>query len=280
MAQPPAVVLEAFGLSGEAEPLPDGQGRAYAVGSTVLRPGDDSDATSWVSEVMSSVPEDGFRVPRPRRTLDGRSWVADGWTAWERAVGRHRTWDADWQAALGVAVRFHEALRPLPRPRFLDRRHDVFAEADRMAWAERPLPTGGRLGAALARLAEHFIPAARPRQVVHADLAGNLLWHDRLAPAVIDLSPTWRPGALGAAQVVVDATLWYGADLALAATFLDLEPGDGRQLLLRALVFRLAVDAQLEVCPDRTVRWDETQVEWDLEHAGPLAAWATRQPMW
>ncbi len=35
-----------------------------------------------------------------------------------------------------------------------------------------------------------------PPQLVHGDLTGNLLFHTSLPPAVIDLSPYWRPTAL------------------------------------------------------------------------------------
>jgi uncharacterized protein (TIGR02569 family) len=203
--------------------------------------------------------------------------VAEGWTAWERATGEHRTWNADWPAALEVAVRFHRALAPVPRPAFLARRTHVFAVADRVAWGEVPPPDHERLGPVLRRLTQSFRPVARPPQLVHADLAGNLLWSEQLPPAVIDLSPMWRPAGLGAAQLVVDAALWYGADVSLADRLLEIEPA-AHQLVLRALVSRLAVDAQLSAGVDGGVRWEESHLDWNLEHAGPIAAWATGSP--
>jgi uncharacterized protein (TIGR02569 family) len=229
---------------------------------------------------MSSLHEDGFRVPRPRRRPDGKGWVAEGWTAWERVAGEHRTWDADWSSALGVAVRLHSALRTAARPAHQDRRRDVFAVADRMAWDEAPLPTRGPLAEALRQLARHRVDLPGAAQVVHGDLAGNLLWHEHLPPAVIDLSPFWRPQGLGAAQLVTDATLWYGADRSLADALLEHEPTSGRQLVVHALIFRLAVDAQLEADGPREVRWDRSHVEWDLQHAKPLATWATGETLW
>jgi hypothetical protein len=143
-----------------------------------------------------------------------------------------------------------------------------------MAWGEAALPSRGPLAGVLDELGRHRVPVEAPPQVVHLDLAGNLLWHDGLPPAVIDMSPYWRPSGSGAAQLVTDAVLWYGAGLDLAERFLRLEPELGRQLVLRALVFRLAVDAQLHAAASAAVRWDSTQVEWDLEHAAPLASWA------
>lgn len=272
--------LTAFGLSGDVTALSGGQGRAYAVSDAVLVPADDPGLASWTAEVLASLPEDGFRVPRPRRRVDGRGWVADGWAAWDRAVGVHRTWDADWPAALHVAVRLHRALRAVPRPQVLDHRRDVFATADRMAWGELPLPTAGPLAGVLDALSQHRAPVDLPPQLVHGDVAGNLLWHDELPPAVIDLAPYWRPAALGLAQLVVDATLWYGADRSLAEQLLDLEPVHGQQLVLRALLFRLAIDALLQGGQERAVRWEAAQLSWDLDHGRSLAAWATGQRLW
>ena len=276
MNSPPSdSVARAFGLFGEPELLPGGQGRTYAVGNSVVRPEDECDVGAWTAEVMASLPQKGFRVPRPVPRLDGNGWVVDGWTAWERVPGEHRTWGADWKTALSVAIRFHDALAAAPRPHTLHQRFGVFAVADRMAWAESPLPPRGRLADVLQQLARQRVAIPEPRQVVHGDMAGNLLWHAELPPAVIDMSPYWRPRGLGAAQLVTDAVLWYGADVTLADSFLAFEPAHGRQLVLRALIFRLSIDAQLDTGAAPGVRWDASQVDWDLQHAAPLAAWAT-----
>jgi hypothetical protein len=79
---------------------------------------------------------------------------------------------------------------------------------------------------------------------------------------------------------VTDATLWYGADRSLADALLEHEPTSGRQLVVRALIFRLAVDAQLDADGPGDVRWDRSHVEWDLQHAAPLATWATGETLW
>jgi uncharacterized protein (TIGR02569 family) len=267
-------VLEAYGLVGEPTRLEGGQGRSYVVGATVLRPVDDPEADEWIASAVDELVEDGFRVPRPVRPTATPGWTAAGWSAWTLVVGEHRTWGADWPRALETAVRFHAAIGHWDRPGFLERRADPFARADRIAWGEAAPPAGGPLSEVLARLSTHRRPVERTAQVVHGDLAGNLLWSDGLAPAVIDLSPYWRPAGLGAAQLVVDAVLWYGADLSLADQLLDHEPADGRQLVLRALIFRLAVDALLS-CSASGVRWSPSQVEWDLVHAAPLEGWVT-----
>lgn len=75
-----------------------------------------------------------------------------------------------------------------------------------------------------------------PCQLVHGDLGGNVLFDDRLPPAVIDFSPYWRPPGWASAVVVADALVYKGASLGDIQSFVD------PQLLVRALIFRAVTD--------------------------------------
>ena len=61
------------------------------------------------------------------------------------------------------------------------------------------------------------------------------------APGITDIVPYWRPPAWAAAVVVVDALAWGGADDDLVTRWSDLP--EWPQMMLRALLFRLAVHA-------------------------------------
>jgi len=78
-----------------------------------------------------------------------------------------------------------------------------------------------------------------PRQLVHGDLGGNVLFRDVLPPAVIDVSPFWRPVGYADAVVVADAVAWGGGGDELVERLLR---DQGEQLLLRAILFRVAAD--------------------------------------
>jgi hypothetical protein len=69
---------------------------------------------------------------------------------------------------------------------------------------------------------------------VHCDLTGNVLFANGLAPAIIDISPYWRPPAYAEGVVVADALCWHDAQASLAD---DL--GVPRSAVARALLFRL-----------------------------------------
>jgi uncharacterized protein (TIGR02569 family) len=135
---------------------------------------------------------------------------------------------------IAVGERFHRALAGVERPAaVLDARTDDWARADRIAWREQPAGDFARVPEVAHLLAARTAVSA-PSQLIHCDLSGNVLFADGLPPAVIDLSPYWRPTAYASAIVAVDAVLWHGADLALLS-----RAAADAQLLVRALLFRL-----------------------------------------
>ena len=81
-------------------------------------------------------------------------------------------------------------------------------------------------------------------QLVHADLAGNVLLDSAGAPFVIDLSPAWRSPLWAEAVCVLDAVLWLGAPVAALD---DWRAGVARQAMLRAALFRVLSDEPCDV---------------------------------
>jgi uncharacterized protein (TIGR02569 family) len=242
---PPAEVLEAFGAEGSAAvPLPGGEGRSWRGGDLVFKPVDDEAAAVWVAELLSRIREEDFRVARPVAASDGR-WIADGWTASRRLDGGAAS---RWTDVIDAGEAFHRAVRDEPRPEFLDGRDDAWALGDRVAWEELPIEPYAGSVEGLGRLAVARRPIADLEpQLIHGDLTGNVLFAEGLSPAVIDLSPYWRPTGFASAIVVADALLWHGA----GGELLEATVGVSRQLLIRALIYRLVTHVVLRTgCPD------------------------------
>ena len=81
-------------------------------------------------------------------------------------------------------------------------------------------------------------------QLVHADLAGNVLLDAAGDPFVIDLSPAWRSPLWAEAVCVLDAVLWLGAR---PDALEEWRTGVPRQAMLRAALFRVFSDQPCDV---------------------------------
>lgn len=256
--RPPEHVLATFGVkSGEPEQLGAGWEGGWRYGELVLAPITDHARAAWSAKVRETLFVDGLRLARPVRSTDGR-YVVSGWRADTFVAGLPEPRDDE---VVATGVRLHEATANLERPRFLTQQPvppwtdvDVFTAADRAAWEDRPLqnlPLGApvlpesedRTEATelLAQLAGLRKPTKSPSQLVHGDLYGTVLFAGAAAPGITDITPYWRPASWAAGVVVVDALSWGDADDGLVERW-DALP-EWPQMLLRALMFRLAVHA-------------------------------------
>jgi uncharacterized protein (TIGR02569 family) len=251
-------VLSAFGLAG-VKPVYLGASweGGWRCGEVVLSLVADNARAAWSARVRETLFVDGVRLARPVRSTDGR-YVVSGWRADTFVAG---TPEPRHDEVVSAAVRLHEATGKLDRPRFLTQGPtapwgdvDIFIAADRAAWEERPLapvPPGARVAPASAdaersvellnQLATLRKPTKSPNQLVHGDLYGTVLFVGTAAPGITDITPYWRPASWAAGVVVIDALSWGEADDGLIERWNALP--EWPQMLLRALMFRLAVHA-------------------------------------
>lgn len=247
----PEAVLAAFGLDGVVPArLPGGRGIAWRAGQVVLKPADSVRSGRWAADVYDALTGPGFRVPRPVRATTG-DWVAYGWTGWQWVAGAPADWSGvspRWPELIAVSRALHAALAGVPVPRWWSTEENPWTIGDRVAWGERdPEPLLGRATGQLAgqvrRLLAVLRPVDLPDQLLHADLAGNVLFADGTPPAVIDFSPLVRPAGLPLAVVAVDALMWQRARPEVLDQLAD-EP-ELDQLLAHALVYRLITEIVL-----------------------------------
>lgn len=238
--RPPDHVLTAFNAAAAAvEPMAGGRGRTWRAGDVVITSVDDPAEASWLATVFEQRPVPGVRVARPIRSTDGR-WVVSGWTAHRFVSGGPEPRFEETRRA-GQAL--HDAVADVPEPRFLRERSDLHSWADRLAWGE-VLDTDGRLGLGHGATVYRELAAARrpvtaPSQVVHGDLYGKVLFAGTAAPAIIDVTPFWRPAGWALGVLAVDALARGGAPIDLIDEWS--EGSDWPQLVRRATLFRLAV---------------------------------------
>jgi uncharacterized protein (TIGR02569 family) len=244
----PAGVLAAFGVAGTVPVrLAGGRGMTWRAGQVVLKPADSVREGRWAADVFDALESPGFRVPAPVRAVTG-DWVAQGWAAWRWVAGAAADWSGvspRWPELIAVSRALAAALAGLPVPRWWDTEENPWTIGDRVAWGERdpsPLlgPAAGQVAVQVRRLLPALRPVDLPDQLIHADLAGNVLFADGLPPAVIDFSPLQRPAGLPLAIVAVDALMWQRARPEVLSQLAD-EP-EIDQLLAHALVYRLVTE--------------------------------------
>lgn len=234
-APPPSQVLRAFGVEERPRHLCGGTGTSWRAGERVFKPCHSAVEWHWLAAHLPRVAAEGFRLPLPLASIDGR-WVVDGWCAQQWVEGCHREAER-WPDLFAVDVHLHDALAALPQPAHWALRQDRWSQADRMAWGEVAPPANAQLQVLL----DLRQPLDLPAQLIHGDLTGNVLFAAVGLPAVIDLSPYWRPRGYATAILIADLVCWHGVD---ADSVLERvgQVDHFPQLMVRALLFRMATD--------------------------------------
>jgi uncharacterized protein (TIGR02569 family) len=239
---PTFAILQAFNLTGDPSPLPGGQNNSFKVDHFVLKHVGSGSHHEWVASILSKVNPQGFRVSTPVISRNN-NFVFDGWTCSSFQPGiilkGHE------KEKLDVSRLFHKSLTALDLNRY-QAANDRWQVAHRIAWETESCPPG--MNSDLVEYIESLLRYVQstpnyPIQLVHGDLAGNVLFHDGLPPVIIDFSPTLAPVEYAEAILIADAIAWHDAPL----NTVELLPQNDlyKDMLLRAVIFRLAVAAQL-----------------------------------
>jgi Ser/Thr protein kinase RdoA (MazF antagonist) len=214
-----AEIAEAFTVRDSLSLLAGGEGRTYRAGDTVYRRETNVVEATFVADLYDNLDEQAFRVPKPQRTQQG-AWVsARGWSAWSFVAGRPTT-VTELPHVITALEAFHHALAPTARPGYLVHRDGPFDRADRAAWGTVPTTIDARLMLLVAALVNaRRMDVHLPEQLIHGDLnEENILVAPGMAPAIIDMTPYWRPAAFALAVLAY----WLGpyqGDMAILPLF-------------------------------------------------------------
>lgn len=250
-------VLDLFAVPGDVEPLAGGQGGSVRAGDLVLSPGRDPEVQRALSPGLARLAVEldtrpgrdrrDLRVAMPVPARDG-SWVVDGWAASRYEPGAVLLVDLPAVRAVGAVLHAELENRFEAWPLRQRPPRGRWAVAERIAFAEAPIPAelqGTPSGTLVARLAdERDDTPLGDDQLVHGDLAGNVLLDAEGSPVVIDVAPYWRPALWAEATSVLDSVMWWGAD---PAALEEWREGAPRQAMLRSALFRLLSDRPPDV---------------------------------
>jgi uncharacterized protein (TIGR02569 family) len=260
--QPAPEVLDLFAVPEDPRPLPGGQGHSVVAGDLVLSHGRDAATCAWLNPVIARLAVEldttkprALRIAMPIPSRDGR-WVVDGWGASRYEPDTHACRDLAVLVATGRLLHARLASAQQSPPEGIRERTDRWARAERAAFEATNAhgvvadATRGR-GISLTHAGPLVVDLVSrlddtdlgPDQLVHADLAGNVLLDARGAPVVIDVAPYWRPALWAEAVCVLDAVLWHGAEPTAMGPWAH---GARRQAMVRAGLFRLLSDDPAE----------------------------------
>lgn len=254
-SQPPDRVLDLFAAEGVLEPLPGGRGTTWRAGDLAISPGHD-ESEAWLAPIqarlavrLDEAAPRSLRLALPVPARDGHV-TAGGWAATRFEPGTTPCRDLSTLRATAHLLHAHLATHVPERPAGMDARADQWARAEQAAFggtatrlaAGRPEPGLSDLVAALDGQLDGSDLGRE--QLVHTDLAGNVLLDATGVPFVVDFSPAWRAPLWAEAICVLDAVLWLGAD---AAALDDWRSGTPHQAMLRAALFRLLSDLPCDV---------------------------------
>jgi uncharacterized protein (TIGR02569 family) len=269
MTPPTLETIKAFGISGIPKLLSGGRGLCYAVGETVFRPSDGDIEAQWISELVNKIllrSPTSYRLAKPQAVVEQpNTFVFNGWTASSFLLGATEP-GGNFEEILTVSRAFHADIAELvcEKPVEIVDRSNRWCEADKVTWGEKKLEDVqnideeilAHLNPVLEKLllARQPLPETVKSQLIHADLAGNVLFqnHPKEAPAIIDLTFYWRPVKYAEAIIVADGLTWNGK----GRDFIQFYEMDelGRQMLVRALYWRcltFAIDPDFEWIQDR-----------------------------
>ncbi|KAK2616381.1 hypothetical protein QQS21_000622 [Conoideocrella luteorostrata] len=284
-------VLTAFGIEHgmPLKALLGGSVTCYLAGEDIVfRPSEDDPESEQVAQVVMKLalvmpPDAPYRISRPISVAtDPTRFVYNGWTAWAFVSGGHRD-EMHWDEVLRTCRAFHEDIGKIDieKPEFLNRRMNRFREADLVAWDEKSLNQLPVVANAdvLSRIREPLrrlealkggFKNHRPRQLIHGDIGGNMLFEKNgQPPGIIDLTFYWRPAGFGEAILVADGLMWHGEGDGLITRYGT--DADSIQLLVRALLFRTVAWAiDLEVAGhDSDKAWVEKMLPL-IDFDGPV----------
>jgi uncharacterized protein (TIGR02569 family) len=229
-------IAHTFGSDVPPTPLEVGRNkRTYRSGKIVLKSIDSVEENNWLAEIFSQLPKNkNVRVPRPIQSASGH-WIENGYVAWsylegETVKGRH-------EEKLMACDAFHEMLTDIPKPDFIDAREHSWAIADRIAWQEVEPDYEEVFMEYIAPLVAQLKPLDLPCQLIHGDLGGNFIFHEKLPPGVIDITLYWRPADFAKAIILVN-TVWDPEPFENFKVFSGIP--HFKQLLLRAIIRRIA----------------------------------------
>jgi uncharacterized protein (TIGR02569 family) len=232
--------LRKFNITDTGIRLAGGQQTTMKFGDIVLKPIDDVAYANFTASIFDQIDPKEYRISKPIKSIDN-NYVEDGFIATKFEPGNHDF--SRIAEMLKVSENLHHDLKEIKCkfPNF----DNPWTSAQKILWDNKKLPIDLNQDSKefCEKILAELKPITLPKQLIHSDLSGNILFHENLKPLVIDFSPAFAPYEYASALIVTDNIAWNHADInsleLLKEYSIDFE------VVKYAVVFRILVSALL-----------------------------------
>ncbi|MBA4853331.1 hypothetical protein [Emticicia sp. BO119] len=231
-------ILEVFGIYGKIVRLNGGQGRSVRVGDFVIKPIDEVNKYNWIGSVLAPISTSGLSIAKPLKSKNG-NFVENGYGVTKYIEGEFS--QGNIKEKIKACQALSHLLQSIKQPEQWTHWHSPWQRANQVAWEEADLPDNTNLHSVklIKSIKTGYQPIHLPKQLVHSDLAGNILFNGS-TPVIIDFSPEFRPKAYAEILLITDSIAWHQEELK-SLWITQYSKFLLTQLALRAIIFRLTV---------------------------------------
>lgn len=238
--------IEKFTGTTSVHALPGGQNEAAKAGDLVLKPIHETEKYLWLARCLNKIDFENLQIAIPVRSRDG-NFI-------ENSIGATRYYEATFlpnrlETKLDTCRRLNKMISNVPKPDDFDSWENPWTRAQSLAWSQSG-SSNMEVPDEIKTLLEMRTPLKMPHQLVHVDLAGNILFDCSDNPVVIDFTPGFYPKEYAEVILLIDSIAWYGGSME-NLSLLKLEEELKSQLIVRALIFRLGVPLFSETAKDK-----------------------------
>lgn len=253
-------IVKLFLLEGEGIPLIGGQGDSTKFKNKVLKKVGDIKNQQFLSEVIDQIIPKNYRLSKPIKSINN-NYIEGFYCVSEYEKGEHNF--SDYRKFLNVSIDLHKDLNEIKIQKF-PKFNDPWSISHRVLFNKESLPTTIKkeMKDIIESLLKKLKPLNLPHQLIHTDLAGNILFDDKLGPLVIDFSPAYAPVEYAISIMICDLITWHGIDISIIDNLLQ---AFSYETLRYAILFRILTAAQLhkENVEKFILEWEAYKPIWD-----------------
>ncbi len=216
--------------------LAGGQNESVKAGNLVLKPVYEAEKYIWLGACLNQIDLGDLQVAVPIKSRAG-NFVEDN-------IGATRYFDAQFfpdrlEEKLNACRSLNSIISKISKPSSFDSWENPWTKAQGIAWSQSA-SSQLEIPKEIRALLNIRTRLEMPDQLVHVDLAGNILFDKNERPVVIDFTPGFYPKEYAEVLLLVDSIAWYGAPIE-SLDLLNVDRLLKEQLILRGLIFRLSV---------------------------------------